>query len=626
MKTRVIYYHILVIILLGISESFAQQADTNLANKAIQDSLMNVNLSKINEQLKQSESQRIQDSLKRLELQKELELSRTTDYIKRKELEEKLNKLRIKDSLREIERTNKIAKLKKEGGGFPVNPFGDTLFFLFTKTGPFTPKERADNISSKIKKIYKKGKYFSDSLKIVSSDNTADIVYSGIIIMSVTDLDALWNESEEFKLADNYKTIIDNAIISEKKEKSLLNILLRIGGVILVIAGLWIIIYFVNRITRYLKVYIQEKLRRFLKPINIKSYELLSIDKLIKAILFLNKIIRILIILVVIYLALPLIFSVFPATKSWANILIDWIISPVRRIFTALFDYLPNLITVVVVFIATRYLVKFVRFLSKEIESEKLKLPGFLPEWSVPTYHIVRFLLYAFMFVIIFPYLPGSDSPVFKGVSVFLGLLLSLGSTSAISNIIAGLVITYMRPFKIGDRIKIGEVTGDVIEKSLLVTRIRSIKNEEITIPNSSVLSGHTMNYSKESQEHGLILHTSVTIGYDISWQTMHKALIDAALKTNFVLEKPAPFVLQTSLDDFYVTYQLNAYTHEANKQALIYSELHGHILDICNEREIEIMSPHYQALREGNRIALPPDYIPANYTSPSFKVDNKNE
>ena len=246
----------------------------------------------------------------------------------------------------------------------------------------------------------------------------------------------------------------------------------------------------------------------------------------------------------------------------------------------------------------------------------------------MPTYSIVKFLLYAFMFVLIFPYLPGSDSNIFKGVSVFIGVLFSLGSSSAIANMVAGLVITYMRPFKIGDRIKIGDVTGDVVEKTLLVTRIRTIKNEVITIPNSSVLNGNTTNYSSEAIEKGLIIHTTVTIGYDVPWKDMHQALIDAALRTNLILDEPKPFVLQTSLEDFYVSYQINAYTREAGKQALIYSNLHQNIQDVCNERGIEILSPHYRAARDGNMTTIPANYLPYDYKAPSFnvKVETSND
>lgn len=225
------------------------------------------------------------------------------------------------------------------------------------------------------------------------------------------------------------------------------------------------------------------------------------------------------------------------------------------------------------------------------------------------------------MFVLVFPYLPGSDSNIFKGVSVFVGVLFSLGSSSAISNMIAGLVITYMRPFKIGDRIKIADMTGDVIEKTLLVTRLRTIKNEEITIPNSAILSGNTTNFSVYSRNEGLIIYTTVTIGYDVPWRKMHEALMSAAMKTQLILSEPKPFVLQTSLDDFYVSYQINAYTREAGRKSRILSELHQNIQDECNNQGIEIMSPHYRGQRDGNATTIPANYLGENYEPPAFNI-----
>jgi small-conductance mechanosensitive channel len=190
---------------------------------------------------------------------------------------------------------------------------------------------------------------------------------------------------------------------------------------------------------------------------------------------------------------------------------------------------------------------------------------------------------------------------------------------------VAGLVITYMRPFKEGDRIKIGDVTGDVIEKTLLVTRLRTPKNEEVTIPNSSVLSGNTVNYSTMARTVGLIIHTTVTIGYDVPWKKMHQALLNAADRTELLQKEPKPFVLQTSLDDFYVSYQINAFTRETNRHNRLYSNLHQNIQDCCNEMGIEIMSPHYRSARDGNATTIPADYLPKDYKAPGFNVNIEN-
>jgi small-conductance mechanosensitive channel len=187
---------------------------------------------------------------------------------------------------------------------------------------------------------------------------------------------------------------------------------------------------------------------------------------------------------------------------------------------------------------------------------------------------------------------------------------------------VAGIVLTYMRPYKIGDRIKVGDVTGDVVEKNLLVTRLRTIKNEDITIPNATILSGHTVNYTTMAKTTGLILNTTVTIGYDVPWQTVHHLLISAAEASEGISAEPKPFVLQTELNDFNVSYQLNAYTALSNQMAVIYSRLHQNIQDKFNEAGVEIMSPHYTSLRDGNHIQIPENYVPEGYNKPGFKVE----
>jgi len=283
-------------------------------------------------------------------------------------------------------------------------------------------------------------------------------------------------------------------------------------------------------------------------------------------------------------------------------------------------NYLPNLFTIIVILFVTRYAIRFLKVFFDEISNEKVVLEKFHKDWADPTFKIVRFLIYAFTAIVIFPYLPGSQSPVFQGISVFIGVLFSFGSSSAISNIVAGVVLTYMRPFKIGDRVKIADTTGDIVEKTLLVTRVRTIKNVDISIPNSMIMGSHIINFSSSSSGTGLILHTGVTIGYDAPWKTVHELLINAALATSEINKEPKPFVLQTSLDDFYVSYELNAYTNSPNIMAKIYSELHSNIQDKFNEAGVEIMSPHYGAHRDGNQTTIPENYLPKTYQAPSFR------
>jgi len=593
------------------------------------DSINNIALNEYNQKLGEVEKLRVADSIKKAELESQLLKLKTTDNLQKEDLLQQLKSIEENEKKRIEDKKAHIESLRNTAKGYPViGAMKDTLFLIYSKIGASTPKERAINISRKIEKLYEDDFLKADSILVMKSENTFDIIYGEIIIMSISENDAIWYGKGMPELAQSFKETIKNSIVEAKNENSWLKLIARIGLVLLVIGIAWAMIWLIGKGYSKLLLFINSKKDKWLKNLSYKDYTFLTAEQELQVVLFLVKIFRWFVYAVLLYITLPIIFSIFPFSRDWADALFHLIWSPFKGVLIAIWEYLPNLFSILVIYFVMKYVIRFVRYIFHEIEAEKLKLSGFHADWAMPTYSIVKFLLYAFMFVLIFPYLPGSDSNIFKGVSVFIGVLFSLGSSSAIANMVAGLVITYMRPFKIGDRIKIGDVTGDVVEKTLLVTRIRTIKNEVITIPNSSVLNGNTTNYSSEAIEKGLIIHTTVTIGYDVPWKDMHQALIDAALRTNLILDEPKPFVLQTSLEDFYVSYQINAYTREAGKQALIYSNLHQNIQDVCNERGIEILSPHYRAARDGNMTTIPADYLPNDYKSPSFnvKVETSND
>ena len=507
--------------------------------------------------------------------------------------------------------------------GFPViGKAKEELFSIYQKSGDLSAAERASIISERIQGI-DANTFSKDSLQILKDQERLELIYGSQILLNITNLDTIGSKKSKQELANFYAEVISaNLDIAESKYIPK-NVFLKIGFVALILLGLWLALKLIAFLNKRSIRFIESKKDKWLKSLTYNNYTFITPEQELNVILFILKILKWFLILLVVYIFFPLIFSVFEFTQGWSNYLFDLIFSSFGQIFTGIWHYFPNIIKIAAIIIVMRYFVKAVKYIFAEIEDEKLQISGFHPDWAMPTFTIVRFLLYAFMFVLIFPLLPGSDSTIFKGVSVFLGVLLSLGSSSAIANMVAGLVITYMRPFKIGDRINIGNTTGNVIEKTLLVTRLKTIKNEEITIPNSAVLSGNTVNYSTFTKEkgEGLIINTTVTLGYDIPYKTVYAALIEAALRTNLIEKQPKPFVLQTSLDDFYVSYQLNAYTKHANKQALIYSDLHQNIQDCCNEMDIEILSPHYRAQRDGNMTTIPKDYLPKDYEAPSFNI-----
>jgi small-conductance mechanosensitive channel len=609
--------------ILFISLSSWSQIDTNRLENNVQEGNKNDSiLSLYNQRIEQVEQLRKLDSLKKQDLEEQINKLKTTDNLQKDELLKQLAEIEAAAQSRLDQKKAHINSLKKKVKGFPVLGAGtDTLYFIYTKIGASTAEERAQGVSRKIQELYDNDFLLLDSLKWTKTESSADILYRDNIIASISESDALWEDESYESLAAKRLELIKSSITQAQIDNSFVKISIRILLVIVVIALTWLALRLVSKGKDRLILLIERKENIWFKDLSYKDYTFLSVAQQLQGIGIFAKLFQWLIYAILFYIALPIIFSIFPFSRNWANTLFQLIWSPFKSLILSVWDYLPNLFSILVIYFVMRYVIRFVKYIFSEIEEEKLKIAGFHADWSMPTYSIVRFLLYAFMFVLIFPYLPGSDSNIFKGVSVFIGVLFSLGSSSAIANMVAGLVITYMRPFKIGDRIKIGDVAGDVLEKTLLVTRLRTIKNEIITIPNSAVLNGNTTNYTSASKELGLIIHSSVTIGYDVPWPKVHSALNEAAERTEFLLSEPKPFVLQTSLEDFYVAYQINAYTREVQKQALIYSNLHQNIQDVFNEQGIEILSPHYRAARDGNMTTIPADYLPKDYEAPSFKV-----
>ena len=548
------------------------------------------------------------DSVRMADMKKELEEARLSEANMRMEMEQMRLKAFAADSVKLAQQRARIDSLRQFTPGVPVVVEGDTLFYLYTKRGGYTPLQRAEMIDAAIMQLGKRFTLHPDSVYIESSDIVTDLMYGNKVIASFTDQDGLWEGRSREQLATDKRKIVVQKLKELKEEHSLWQLGKRILYFVLVLAGQYLLFWLTGWLFRKLKVRIQKLKDTRLKPISIQNYELLDTQRQVNLLIFLSNLLRYVIMLLQLLITIPLLFAIFPQTKGLAYQIFSYIWNPIKNILVGIVDYIPNLFAILIICFAVKYLVRLVHYLSREVEAGRLKFGGFYPDWAMPTYHIIRFLLYAFMIAMIYPYLPGDNSGVFQGISVFIGLIVSLGSSTVIGNVIAGLVITYMRPFKLGDRIQLNDTTGNVIEKTPLVTRIKTPKNEVVTIPNSFIMSSHTVNYSASAREYGLIIHSEVTIGYDVPWRQVHQLLIEAALNTPGVIDDPRPFVLETSLSDWYPVYQINAYIREADKLAQIYSDLHQNIQDRFNEAGIEIMSPHYMAMRDGNESTIPKD------------------
>lgn len=504
---------------------------------------------------------------------------------------------------------------------YPVTLGGKQLFMVRERVFSFSPADRARTISEKLDKLLKDPLFRAESIVTADNESTTDIVAGDMIIMSVTDRDAMAEGKPRQDTAQEYARQIRTAIDQHNREYSLNSIMLGALYAFMATAVLIALLLVFRRVSPKIYTTIDSWRGSKIKSIKIQSFEIIHADRIAAMIIGVARGSRILITLALFYFYIPLVFSFFPWTRGFAARLFHFISSPFISIGNAVGDYLPNIFFIAVIAVVTHFVIRSMRLFFDEVGKGTISLPGFYADWANPTFRIVRFLIIAFALIVAFPYFPGSESPAFKGISIFFGVLFSLGSTSAVANIVAGVILIYTRAFKIGDRVKIADTIGDVTEKTLLVTRIRTIKNMDITIPNAAVLGSHIINFSSSAKEYGLILHTSVTIGYDAPWRKVHELLIAAALATEHVLQLPAPFVLQTALNDFYVTYELNAYTDMPHQMAKIYSDLHQNIQDSFNDAGMEIMSPHYSQIRDGNSTTIPETYLPEGYTPQAIRI-----
>lgn len=550
------------------------------------------------------------DSLLIVQLQQLLEEAKLGEANARMEFEQYKLNLLATDSIKRRKQWMHIDSLRRITKGSPVMVDGDTLFYLYTKKGGQTAFQRAQETGELIELIGKKINIDPSRVYIENTDIFSDIMYDTEVLVSFTDADAMWEGISRDSLVVSRKQIVVEKFHQMKSQYGIWRTVKSVLYCLLVIVAQFLL----YRITCWGFSKIEKRILKLkdttLKAIKIQSYEILNTEKQVALLLFASRIGKYVVLLLQLLISLPIVFSIFPSTKGFALQLLDYFLVPVKKIAFGVIGYIPNLISIIVIWYATRSLVRLARYVAHEIENGNLKLKSFYPEWAMPTFIIVRILLYTFMVAMIYNYLPGSDSGVFQGISVFVGLIISLGSSTLITNLMAGLVITFMRPFRIGDRIKLNDTVGDIIEKTPLVTRVKTPKNEIVTVPNSFVMSSLTTNYSSSAQEYGLIIHSDVTFGYEVPWQQVHQIMIQAALATPHIEAEPRPFVLQTKLDDWYVVYQINAYTRHPEKMAVIYSQLHQNIQDMFNEAGIELLSPHFMGVRQTDQIFMPEEYL----------------
>jgi len=476
----------------------------------------------------------------------------------------------------------------------PVILDGEELFQV-RGLPAYPAAERALTIKKRLATLAADRSISADALKVIEMQDRTRIMAGDFLVVGFVDADATAEGVSRNLLAERALIKIKAAIASYRAERSprvlLINTLYALGATVI----LAFVLLVFRRLLKRLDALAERRLKIQMERLESRSYQLVQAQQLITGLHGLLRFLGVFSLLAVLYIYLNLVLSLYPWTRPLATRLFQIFLDPLNSLMLGFLDILPNLAFIAILVLVTRYILKLTRLYFAGVEHGTITLAKFDREWALPTYKIARLIIIAFAVVVAYPHIPGSDSEAFKGVSIFIGLMFSLGSSSVIANLIAGYAMIYRRAFKTGDRIMVKDLIGDVTEIRLMVTHLRTIKNEEIVVPNSEILNSHIINYSTLARSRGLILHTTVGIGYETPWRQVEAMLRLAAERTPGLLREPAPFVLQKSLGDFAVTYELNAYCDDPQRMGPLYAAMHQNILDVFNEHGVQIMTPAYE-------------------------------
>ncbi|MBX3302963.1 MAG: mechanosensitive ion channel family protein [Nitrospira sp.] len=471
---------------------------------------------------------------------------------------------------------------------------GQILFKVRGVTA-FPAERRADFISRRIEALASNETRSLEGLHVEEAPDRSIIKLSGEAIAQVFDPDAEIEGVSRQLLAESYAGRIKEAVTKYRRDRSphdlMIDTLYALGAT----AAVALTIFLIVRAFRRLERGAEARYRAKVEALGSRVFPVVDGEQLWEVMRSSARMARNLVLLVLALFYIQLVLGLYPWTRSLSGQLLALVLDPLRTIGLAVVDAVPNVIFLIILAFVTRYIIRLLKIYFMGLQQKTITISGFDPEWAIPTFRLVRLLVVAFALVAAYPYIPGSQSEAFKGLSILLGVIFSLGSSSAVANMIAGYTMIYRRAFKVGDRIKVENLVGDVTEIRLQVTHLRSLSNEEITVPNSTIQNSSVTNLSVLARERGLGLNTTIGVGYDVPWRQVESLLLEAADRTPGLLRDPPPFVMLRSLDDFAVKYTLCFSCNQPQVSHTLYNALHRNILDLFNEHGVQIMTPAYE-------------------------------
>jgi small-conductance mechanosensitive channel len=476
----------------------------------------------------------------------------------------------------------------------PVVVDGTRLFDV-SGVSAFPAEKRAQLVAGRIRDAAADRSITTNDTRVVRKGDIVGVYVRDTVVVGVTDTDAAREGISQDTLASVYVLNMTEAVARYRQARTVSAVVAGIFRTLVATVIAALLVLLVQWIRRRLDDWYDRRYKERIEHLQIKSFDIGKAGGLWTALNTIRRVVRFLALLFIAVFYVSYVLGQFIWTKPFAVQFVDLILDPLRAMAVGVVGSIPNMVFLFILVAIFRYVLKLTRLLFSGIRNGSVHWHGFDPDWAEPTYQIVRVLVVVFGVVVAYPYIPGSQSAAFKGISVFIGVMFSIGSSTAISNLLAGYSMVYRRAFKQGDRVRIGETFGEVVEMQLMVTRLRSLKNEEIVMPNSQILNSTVINYTSMAKQKGLILHTTVGIGYETPWRKVEAMLLLAADRTTGFLKEPKPFVMQQSLGDFAVTYEINVFTDHPENAPKLYTALHANILDVFNEYNVQIMTPAYE-------------------------------
>jgi len=468
------------------------------------------------------------------------------------------------------------------------------VLFRVRGVSAYPAERRAAEIAERIRAIASDRTFPVESLTVREIPSATIVVAEGQRVFGVLDADAQLEAIPRQLLAETYRDRAAEAVKAFRRDREPRVLWRKTANAVLATVVFALALWVGWRVVRRLRAFV-DRHRSRLPDVRVGSLEIMRGEQLRGSMHHALRIASWVVALLAGYAYLDYVLLLFPWTRALGLSLSTILLRPLATFGIGFLRFIPNLFFLIILALVARFTTKLIRSFLQRVATRGISVQGFEPEWARPMERIARLLVIVFALVIAYPYIPGSESEAFKGIGLILGLMFSLGSPSLIGNMVAGFSLTFRRAFRVGDRVRIGEHVGDVMQVRLLTTYLRSPKNEQIVIPNSIILNSEVVNFTTLASDAGLVLHTNVGIGYEVPWRQVEAMLLEAARRTPGLRSHPDPFVQQRALGDFAVDYEINVYCDDPHSMLSLYSALHRNILDLFNEYGVQIMTPAYE-------------------------------